>query len=529
MWGQGARRDSRQQIAQEETMDDKEVVSAIRATLGDKVGQDRFDLWLGAACRLSLRGEILLVELPNRFSQDWVRSHFRPEIEAACAETLGRPLAVEFRVDEGLARLQAAPRNGQRGQPTTTATAQESLPSDLGAEEATTLLDRSGLSSSSEAAQSLALRDQGLHDPNNGAAATIIESNGPKPGFCRRRFSTLEGFVVGASNRLAHASAQMVAEQPGRLSPLLVYGPTGVGKTHLLEGIWSAARRSRPGIHAVYLSAEQFTTYFVEALRGSGLPSFRRKYRGVELLIIDGLQFFAGKRATLNELLHTTDTLLREGRQLVFAADRAAADLRELSDELVARLSAGMACGIDPPDYPTRLGILRKLAQSRGLAIPDDVAEFVATHLTAHARELSGALNRLEAAARMLHKPITRSLAEEALSEMIRHNARAVRLGDIDKAVCEVLGLEAESLQSDGRGKNVCQPRMVAMWLARKHTRAALAEIGRHFGRRSHSTVVSAQKTVGSWVASQSTLDLSGRRWNVEETIRRIEERLMKA
>jgi len=238
------------------------------------------------------------------------------------------------------------------------------------------------------------------------------------------------------------------------------------------------------------------------------------------------LQFFAGKRATLNELLHTTDTLLREGRQLVFAADRAATDLRELSDELVARLSSGMACSIDPPDYPTRLGILRQLAKARGLAIPDDVASFVATHLTAHARELSGALNRLEAAARMLHKPITRALAEEALAEMIRHNARAVRLGDIDKAVCDVLGLEAETLQSGGRGKSVSQPRMLAMWLARKHTRAALAEIGRHFGRRSHSTVVSAQKTVGTWVANQSTLELSGRRWNVEETIRQIEKRL---
>jgi chromosomal replication initiator protein len=515
-------------------MDDKEVVSAIRATLADKVGRERFDLWLGA-CRLTLRGDSVLVELPNRFSQDWVRSHFRLEIETACAETLGKPLAVEFRIDEALARAPAAPRTGKRGGKGTAA-AQSDPESNLDATAANGSLEPaappsgdcsgngSGTDSSSVAAQSP--HDSVSTDPNDQTIMATIGLNGTKPGLNRRKFSTLEGFVVGASNRLAHASAQMVAEQPGRLSPLLVYGPTGVGKTHLLEGIWSAARRSRPGIHAVYLSAEQFTTYFLEALRGSGLPNFRRKYRGVELLIIDGLQFFAGKRATLIELLHTTDTLLREGRQLVFAADRAATDLNELSGELVARLSAGMACSIDPPDYPTRLGILRQLAQARGLAISDDVANFVATHLTAHARELSGALNRLEAAARMLRKPITRSLAEEALAEMIRHNARAVRLSDIDKAVCEVMGLEAETLQSDARDKNVCQPRMLAMWLARKHTRAALAEIGRHFGRRSHSTVVSAQKTVGGWVASQSTLELSGRRWNVEETIRRIEEQL---
>lgn len=503
-------------------MDDKEVVSAIRAMLADKVGRERFDLWFGAACRLSLHGEILLVELPNRFSQDWVRSHFRLEIEAACAETLGKPHAVEFRIDAALARLPAAPRSARRGGQRT-ATGQSDSEPNLDAGTATGLLEPSAPPSG--ACSSLASGSAAFSAPVPHESATI-ELNGAKLGLNRRKFSTLEGFVVGASNRLAHASAQMVAEQPGRLSPLLVYGPTGVGKTHLLEGIWSAARKSRPGIHAVYLSAEQFTTYFLEALRGSGLPNFRRKYRGVELLIIDGLQFFAGKRATLNELLHTTDTLLREGRQLVFAADRAATDLRELSDELVARLSAGMACSIDPPDYPTRLGILRQLAKARGLAITDDVASFVATHLTTHARELSGALNRLEAAARMLHKPITRALAEEALAEMIRHNARAVRLDDIDKAVCEVLGLEAETLQSGGRGKGVSQPRMLAMWLARKHTRAALAEIGRHFGRRSHSTVVSAQKTVGAWVANQSTLELSGRRWNVEDTIRRIEKRL---
>ncbi len=498
-------------------MDDKEVVSAIRATLAGKVGRERFDLWLGAACRLSLKGESLLVELPNRFSQDWVRSHFRLEIEAACAETLGKALAVEFRIDESLARSAAAPkvnRVRQHGSPPA-GDSESNLDANAAASATDPLAPPCGNGCESASAPS--------DSPDEPAT---IAMNGAKHAYQRRKFSTLEGFVVGASNRLAHASAQMVAEQPGRLSPLLVHGPTGVGKTHLLEGIWSAARRSRPGIHAVYLSAEQFTTYFLEALHGSGLPSFRRKYRGVELLIIDGLQFFAGKRATLNELLHTTDTLLREGRQLVFAADRAAADLHELSGELVARLSAGMTCCIDPPDYPTRLGILRQLAQARGLALTDDVASFVATNLTAHARELSGALNRLEAAARMLHAPITRSLAEEALAEMIRHNARAVRLGDIDRAVCEVLGLEAEALQSDAHGRNVSQPRMLAMWLARKHTRAALAEIGRHFGRRSHSTVVSAQKTVGGWVASQSTLELSGRRWNVEDTIRRIEEQL---
>jgi chromosomal replication initiator protein len=351
-------------------------------------------------------------------------------------------------------------------------------------------------------------------------------SNSPARG---RRFAALDAFVVGPSNRMAHASAQMVVDQPGRFSPLFVYGPTGVGKTHLLEGIWSAARKRHPRIHAVYLSAEQFTTYFCEAAHGSGMPNFRRKYRGVELLLIDDVQFFARKTGTIRELLVTLDALLRQGSQVVLSADRSPGELRDMSDELTARLSAGVACGVEPPDYQTRLGILRHLAAKIEFALADDVAEFIATHLTSHARELAGALNRLDAAGRIMRQPITRALAEDALAEMIRHSIRAVRLADIDRAVCDEFGLEAEALQSARRAKTVSHPRMLAMWLARKHTRAALCEIGHHFGRRSHSTVISAQKTVTGWVASQSKIELTGKSWNVEDVIRRVEDRLRTA
>jgi len=515
-------------------MDDKEIVSAVRASLADKVGRDRFDLWFGASTRLVLRDDTLLVELPNRFAQDWVRSRFRREIEAACHDALHKPLAVEFRIDASLGQPQrpAEPASGPSAVAATTATldAPPSAGSVATDGRGLSLFNPSGAATPSLAAATT-VEDGRSSCPDVLNSTTVGKSaDSPiKPGLARRRFATLDEFAVGTSNRFAHASAHMVAEQPGRYSPLLVYGPTGVGKTHLLEGIWCAARKRRPGITAVYLSAEQFTTYFLEALRGSGLPSFRRKYRGVELLIVDGLQFFAGKRATLVELLHTTDTLLREGRQLVFAADRAPAALAESCEELATRLSSGMVCGIDPPDFQTRLDIVRQLATRRGLNLADDVTEFVAMHLSSHARELSGAINRLDAAARILRSPITRALAEEALTEMIRHTSPAVRLADIDRAVCQEFGLEVESLQSGQRGKSLCQPRMLAMWLARKHTRAALSEIGRHFGRRSHSTVVSAQKTVNGWVAGQSSLEMHGKAWNVEDAIRRIEQRLRTA
>lgn len=487
-------------------MDDKEIVSALRACLADKVGQERFDLWFAPHTRLSVEGQTVVVEVANLFFQNWIRTTFRREIEAAGVEALRQPVGIEFRIDAALAGGGTA-------------------------------------ASAKSAAKSAASIDGGAAPQGRSTrcpqqAVLLPFANGEGRFNCgervahaanARRFAALDTFVVGPSNRMAHASAEMVVDQPGRFSPLFVYGPTGVGKTHLLEGIWSAARRRHPRMQAVYLSAEQFTTYFCEAVHGSGMPNFRRKYRGVELLLIDGVQFFARKTGTIRELLVTLDALVRQGSQIVLSADRSPGDLREMSDELTARLSAGVACSIDPPDYQTRLGILRHLAKKIEFDLADDVAEFIATHLTAHARELAGALNRLDAASRILRQPITRALAEDALAEMIRHSIRAVRLADIDQAVCDEFGLEAEALQSGRRAKTVSQPRMLAMWLARKHTRAALSEIGQHFGRRSHSTVISAQKTVTGWVASQSKIELTGKSWNVEEVIRRVEDRLRTA
>jgi chromosomal replication initiator protein len=276
----------------------------------------------------------------------------------------------------------------------------------------------------------------------------------------------------------------------------------------------------------VYLSAEQFTNHFLEALRGSGLPSFRRKYRGVGLLMIDDLQFLVGKRATQVELLHTVDTFLREGRQLVFAVDRPPAELAELGPELITRLTSGLVCSIEPPDYATRLGIVAQMARRMKLHVPTEVQQFVASRLTSHARELSGALCRLKATSQSVGRPISLGMAEEALADLIRHSGRAIRLADIEKAICDVFGLEPASLQSDAKARRVSHPRMLAMWLARKHTRAALSEIGHYFGRRSHSTVVSAQRRVDGWMASGHPLELADHRWAFDDAVRQVERRL---
>ena len=344
--------------------------------------------------------------------------------------------------------------------------------------------------------------------------------------FAPRKFASLSSFVVGPCNKLALYSAEMVVRNPGKVTPFFVHGPTSVGKTHLLEGIWSAERKAGRGTTTVYLSAEQFTSQFLEALRGGGLPVFRRKHRGVRVLILDDLHFLAGKRATQVEMMHTVETLLREGRQLVIAADRPPAEFKDFMPELVTRLSSGMVCRIEPPEFPTRLGIVATMCRRLGVELSAEVQRYVATQFTGHARELSGAICRLQAMSEATGRKISLELAEEALGEMVRQNSRVVRLGDIEKAICTLFGLESQSLQSSDKSRRVSQPRMLAMWLARKHTRAALSEIGEFFGRRSHSTVISAQKRVDHWMVYDEPISLHEQTWKIDEAIRQVERQL---
>jgi len=475
-----------------------EIVSALQRALAGRVGTQRFELWFGSSARFALDEGRLTIHTPSRFLCDWIASNFRSEIDAACAAVMGQCPPVEFLVD--------APADGVNGKP-----------------------PAPNASSSSTPAPLRVVRPEDRAAPRSPAAALANghrdeaprKVNGPQ-----RQHLSFETFIVGPSNRTARSAAEMILDQPGMFSPLVIHGPTSVGKTHLLQAIMTAVRRRRQGLSAVYLSAEQFTTHFIEALRGSGLPSFREKYRGVKLLVIDDLQFFLGKRSTLVELLYTVDTLVRRRHQLVFAADRPLAELTELGSELVARLAAGSQCPIGRPDYATRLGIVEAMARRFGLGVPGEVREFIAARLTGHARELSGALCQLRAISTSLARPINLGMAEEALAEMIRHSHRVVRLPDIQKAVCDVFGIEPESLQAGRRSQRISHPRMLAMWLARKHTRAALSEIGHFFGRRSHSTVVSAQKRVDGWLAGNKEIELADHTFRIDEAIQRVERTL---
>lgn len=504
------------------------VAVAIRAAFRARIGEDRHDVWFGESFQVVAErdgdGERLVTVLAgSAFTHDWLQRTFRDDFVAAVEHVLGRsggptrvvwnPLVAGTDAADGI-----VPPPEAHGAGSGAATDGEATAGPTPSAAADASRGHGKRAVSVPRGQSARGPAGGAGDPGQGSA---------RPTSSIRPSLTLEQYVVGLGNRMAHAAAALAAEQPGAMSPLVIHGPSGAGKTHLLEGICRRMRERNPRSSAVMLSAEQFTTTFLESLHGRrGLPGFRRSLRAADLLVIDDIQFLIGKKATISELLHTIEALQRAGKQVVFASDRDVESLAELGADLQARLRGGMCARILPPDEATRAGIVESLAARRSLSIPAEVVAFVAARMTRNTRELAGAVNRLEATSHMLGIPVTLDMAEECLAELVRSSSRAVRLADIERAVCSALGVDPGSLQSSCRVRRVNQPRMLAMFLARKHTPAALSEIGAYFGRRSHSTVISAQRTVDGWIASGSRLTLADAEWGVEEAIRRVEESL---
>jgi chromosomal replication initiator protein len=466
------------------TSDDMEIVSRVRSALARMVGPERLELWLSRGVQYTIVDHTLRVAVPENFRLEYLRRTFRNDLAAAAREILGGEPTVEFVLDESRPALSSP----------TLRTGRELQQAPI------------------------------LPQPPADADHTAGSESSPRPP--RRQFASLDDFHTGPGNQVAYTAARGVIARPGQYSPLTLVGPAGCGKTHLLEGVWRAARTSGRFRRVIYLTAEQFTNQFLEALKQSGTPNFRRKYRDVELLLIDDVPFFAGKQSTIVELVHTVDTLLRDGRQLVFAADRPPAELRGLGNDLVARLSGGLVCPLAAADAATRRKIVEQLAARQGASIPPEVLTFVAGQLDGDARQLAGAVNRLAATGEALGRPIDLDLAQTALADLIGAAHRPVRLPEIVDAVCEVFGVGSDQLQSASKSPAITLPRMLVMFLARKYTRAALSEIGRTVGRKSHSTVVSAQQKVNEWLAAGKRVPLGHADCPLEDALRRVESQL---
>jgi len=487
-------------------MEGLDRLSALRNELASRLGNQRFELLIGTHTSLKCIAGKLLVGSPSQFQLQWLRRRLHDTLKNSCQAVWGEGLAVEYHVDETVVDPSSVENQSE-----SVATVEVAQP---------------------EASRPMSTISDGAKKNSRESAAGKTD-NGQQLNRIPRVVSVFENFVVGNGNELAYRTAQSVAGQLGHYGPLLLFGPPGVGKTHLQYAILNQLRKAGSQIRALRLTAEQFTAEFLGALDRRVLPGFRHKYRSVDVLLVDDIQFLAGKKATLDELLYTIDTLHERGRQVVLTCDRSPGDLKSVSDEMVSRISGGLAIPMLSPDYATRIGLVRQFSSRLRVAglgeFDEETVAIIATQIAGSARQLQGAINRLVATCQAHGRPVTASLARSTMIEYVQQNTPVVRLADIHRAVCEVFGVEAGSLKSQRKSRSVAAPRMLAMWLARKHTRAALGEIGEYFGRRSHSTVISAHRKIEGLVSKGGEISVSDRSCHVEEAIRQVEQALRTA
>ncbi|MDR2345667.1 MAG: hypothetical protein LBE18_06340 [Planctomycetaceae bacterium] len=348
------------------------------------------------------------------------------------------------------------------------------------------------------------------------------------PRSSSRKFASLETFVEGLSNRLALRGIDLALNHPNLINPIYIYGPSGIGKTHLLEGLWSQVRMRFDNKPPLYMAAEQFVSGFLDRFQ-SGSPQsrnqdFRNKFKGISYFMLDDIQYFNRKVATQTEFLYVMDGLKSSGVQIVLTGDRPLIEL-SLRSEIISRLESGMSCSIELPERELLLNILLNMVKKRDMKLGEDVCRFICSRVGMNVRRITGALNRLFAISND-NSNITVESAEEILKDMFQGTQRDVKLSDIGKIVSDEFGLSEGVLQSRDRSRQLNVPRMLAMWLARKYTRFALSEIGRFFGERSHSTVVTAQKKVDQWIVQKNVSALMEQNFNVTQTLQNIERKL---
>jgi chromosomal replication initiator protein len=308
---------------------------------------------------------------------------------------------------------------------------------------------------------------------------------------------TFDSFVEGKSNQLGKASAMQVANNPGRAyNPLLLYGGTGLGKTHLMHAAGNLIRTNNPATRVLYLRSEQFVSAMIDALRTKKMDDFKRRFRDVDALLIDDIQFFAGKNTTQEEFFHTFNALFEGKQQIILTCDRYPKEVDNLEPRLKSRLGWGLSVAIEPPDFETRTAILLSKAAARGLDVPQHVAFLIAKRMRSNVRDLEGALNTLAARANFLGQPITEEFAQETLRDLLTVHSQAITLTNIQKTVADYYQISLPNLLSTSRSRSLARPRQVAMALSKELTEHSLPEIGKAFGGRDHTTVLHACRTI---------------------------------
>ena len=437
----------------------------VRARLRADVGDAAFNSWLKPLTLAEVIGGRVRVAVPTRLMRDWIETNYADRLAELWRDEDTHIEAVEVIVEPTPTAIRPAGAPPLVTRPTRTLPLRTSEVSRSANDEAP------GRQAVLEAVDRL----QATLDP-------------------RFKFNS---FVVGRSNELAHAAARRVAEAPKvPFNPLFLYGSVGLGKTHLMHAIaWHILERA-PGRTVLYLSAEKFMYQFIRALRYKTIMDFKEQFRSVDVLMIDDIQFIAGKDSTQEEFFHTFNALVDENRQVVVSADKLPSGLDGMDERLKSRLGCGLVADIHQTDYELRLGILQAKGETSDVGIPPKVLEFLAHKITSNVRELEGALNRILAHATLVGRPVTLETTQEVLHDLLRANDRRVTIEEIQKRVAEHFNIRLADMHSARRARAVARPRQVAMYLAKQLTSRSLPEIGRKFGGRDHTTVMHAVRKI---------------------------------
>ncbi len=460
--------------------------------LRDVIGLKSFQHWFQGRTSISIERDVVRISVASQFQLAWMQRRFVRELTSCAQAVLGSGASLAWDVAETDAEPAAS-----------------ASPAVLKAAAAPAVI----------AAES----------PHAAVvSATVISERSQTAPREGRRFATLDEFVVGRCNELAVTAARHVCEAPGAVAcnPLYLHGSVGTGKTHLAEGVYKGIRRLYADRQVLFMTAESFANQFTHALRTHALPGFRQRFRHVDVLIIDDVDFLDGKRGIQEEFLHTFQQLVSHGKQVVLTANSHPRLLSQMSHELTSRFLSGMVCRVEAPDLETRRKIALAKSQELGTAVVDEVLDLVARRFTNNVREIEGALNSIHTWYRMTNKRVSLATAKHVLSDLERDCVCVVKLTDVESVVAELFGLPAEELRSDCRTRTISQPRMLAMYLARKHTQAAYKEIGEHFGGRNHSTVMSAERKIESWLRSDPDLRIGGKAWRLSDVLEQLERQL---
>ena len=436
----------------------------------EKVSQQNFETWIRPIKISSMEGDNITLNVPNKFFKDWLIENYHPVIKEAIASVAGIDLKVDLQIAQESKQKPSSPR-------------------------------RHGDHQEKPRSQKKTVRSR------------VNQSLNPHYSF--------ERFVVGPCNQFAHAASVSVAEQPAKnYNPLFIYGGVGLGKTHLLNAIGLHALVQHPEMNVVYVSAEEFMNELINSIRYDRMPKFREKYRNIDCLLIDDIQFVAGKEKTQEEFFHTFNTLHDSGKQIVVTSDKFPKDIPNMENRLRSRFEWGLIADIHPPEIETKIAILEKKAQENKMVLPQNVAYYVASNVESNIRELEGYLIRISAFASLTGKDIDINLTKEVLKKMLKRNEKEeVTIEEILKTVAGKLNVKVSDIKSQKKNKNLVSARQIAMYLARKMTDASFPDIGEKIGGRDHSTVIYSNNKIKNALEEDA---------NLKKIVQEIEDTLYK-